>query len=131
MRTMNSQIKKNNRDFRRDDDGLVDVLFPVEQLEHESDAARVDGPDVSARATVDHDIDEDGGRNDTKPCDQNHHVVPADAGALDEPTCQESDYENDSRDDEQGGTDSLIQRSGVSHRSLAGFLLPSLGYFGW
>ena len=82
-----AKVEKDDGDLGRDDDELVDVLFKVEQLEHQGDAARVDGPDVSAHAMVDHDVDKDGGRDDTSPGHQDHPVVPSDAGALDEPTC--------------------------------------------
>jgi hypothetical protein len=125
-RAMYSQVQKNDGDLRRNNDDLVDVLFPVKQLEHQGDSARLDGPDVSAHAMVDHDIDEDGGRDDTKPCQQDHRVVPSKATALDEPTRQEADYEDGSRDAEQDGTDQSVRRSGVSYWGLAGFLLPCL-----
>jgi hypothetical protein len=82
-----AKVEKDDGDLGRDDDELVDVLFKVEQLEHQGDAAWVDGPDVSAHAMVDHDVDKDGGRDDTSPGHQDHPVVPSDAGALDEPTC--------------------------------------------
>jgi hypothetical protein len=79
------QVEKDDRNLRRNDDGLVNELFNVEHLDHKGDPARVDGPDVSAHAAVDHLSDNERRRNEPSPGHQDHPVVPSDAVALHEP----------------------------------------------